>query len=111
MTLLDAAALAHALATTADVEAALARYVRSRRLHVRAFQALSRAFTPFYQSDPVILPFIRDRLVATAAKIFPAPQVLAALMAGTVVDPFGPIGLTEADWRSIPSCVGGPSGQ
>jgi 2-polyprenyl-6-methoxyphenol hydroxylase-like FAD-dependent oxidoreductase len=111
MALLDAAALTHALATTADIEAALARYVRSRRLHVRAFQALSRAFTPFYQSDSMVLPFIRDRLVATAAKIFPAPQVLAAMVAGTIVDPFEPIGLTEADWRSIPSCVGGPSGQ
>jgi hypothetical protein len=33
------------------------------------------------------------------------------MVAGTVVDPFGPIGLTEADWRSIPSCVGEPSGQ
>ena len=45
---------------------------------MRVFQALSLAFTPFYQSDSVALPFIRDRLVATIAKIPPAPQFLAS---------------------------------
>ena len=63
------------------------------------FQALSFAFTPFYQSDSTMLPFIRDRLVATVAKIPPAPQFLAAMVSGTLVDPFGPIGLKEVDWN------------
>ena len=101
MALLDAAALAHAMETTADIETALARYVRSRRLHVRVFQALSRTFTPFYQSDSAVLPFVRDRLVATAARLPPAPQLLAAMVAGTVVDPFRLAGLTETDWRRM----------
>ena len=64
-----------------------------RRRHVRVFQALSFAFTPFYQSDSTVLPFIRDRLVATIARIPPGPQFLASMVAGTLVDPFGPIGL------------------
>jgi 2-polyprenyl-6-methoxyphenol hydroxylase-like FAD-dependent oxidoreductase len=99
MALLDAAALAHALESEAGVEAALDAYCRARRWHVRTFQALSWMFTPFYQSDSWLLPFARDRLVATIARIPPAPQFLAAMVAGTVVDPFGPAGLREADWR------------
>ena len=98
MALLDAAALSHALARTGSVEAALEVYARARRWHVRVFQALSLAFTPFYQSDSVALPFIRDRLVSTIARIPPAPQFLASMVAGTVVDPFRRIGLSEVVW-------------
>ena len=84
-----------------SMDDALQAYARMRRLHVRVFQALSFAFTPFYQSDSTVLPFIRDRLVATIARIPPGPQFLASMVAGTVVDPFGPIGLTETDWRAL----------
>ena len=101
MALLDAAALAHALAVTGDVADALDAYVRARRLHIRVFQALSWMFTPFYQSDSTLLPLLRDRLVATVAKIPPAPRFLAAMVAGTLVDPFAPAGLKEAAWRRI----------
>lgn len=102
MALLDAAALSHALARTNSVEMAVEAYARARRWHVRAFQALSLAFTPFYQSDSVALPFIRDRLVATIARIPPAPQFLASMVAGTVIDPFRRIGLAEAQWPDRP---------
>jgi len=102
MALLDAAALGHALSRTSNVEAALETYARARRWHVRVFQALSLAFTPFYQSDSITLPFIRDRLVATVAKMPPAPQFLASIVAGTVIDPFRRIGLNEADWPDHP---------
>lgn len=98
MALLGAAALSHALARTQNIEAALEAYARARRWHVRVFQALSLAFTPFYQSDSTALPFIRDRLVATIAKIPPVPQLLASMVAGTVIDPFRRAGLTEARW-------------
>lgn len=101
MALLDAAALSYALEMQVDLEDALAAYAAARRWHVRTFQALSLMFTPFYQSDSVLLPFIRDRLVATAARVPPAPQLLASMVAGTMVDPFRPIGLTEWDWVRI----------
>ena len=101
MALLDAAALAHAVTTNASVADALEAYCLARRRHVRVFQALSWMFTPFYQSDSRVLPFIRDRLVATIARIPPAPQLLAAMVAGTVVDPFARAGLKERDWTSI----------
>lgn len=98
MALLDAAALAHALKHTDDLDVALAAYVRARRSHVRLFQVLSYAFTPFYQSDSTVMPFLRDTLVATVAKLPPAPQLLASIVAGTLIDPFARAGLKEADW-------------
>ncbi|MGY4534484.1 2-polyprenyl-6-methoxyphenol hydroxylase-like FAD-dependent oxidoreductase [Pseudomonas sp. TE3786] len=98
MALLDARALVHALNTSSDLASALPRYAASRRLHVRTFQALSAAFTPFYQSDSRLLPLLRDRVMANLSKIPPAPQILAAMVAGTLVDPFGPIGLKERHW-------------
>ena len=98
MALLDAAALAHALERSAGIDDALEAYARARRTHVRIFQALSYMFTPFYQSDSTVLPFLRDRLVATIAKIPPAPQFLASMVAGTAVDPFKGSGLVERDW-------------
>lgn len=103
MALLDARALAHALQTAPDVEAALQTYARARRWHVRVFQAMSRTFTPFYQSDSDVLPFLRDTLVATVARMPPAPQILAALVAGTIIDPFGRLGMSEADWLQHPA--------
>lgn len=98
MALLDAAALAAALSAEDDLDAALALYCRMRRRHVRIFQALSKVFTPFYQSDSTFLPLLRDRLVATLSRIPPAPQILASMVAGTIIGPFGPIGLKEHDW-------------
>lgn len=103
MALLDAAALAHALETSGDIEAALDAYCRARRWHVRIFQALSWMFTPFYQSDSAVLPFLRDRLVATVAKVPPAPQFLASMVAGTAVDPFRSTGFSEVDWERLHS--------
>ena len=98
MALLDAAALSHALAQAKGIEDALDAYAKARRWHVRIFQALSLSLTPFYQSDSSVLPFLRDRLVAGLAKVPPGPQFLAAMVAGTVIDPFRRIGLAELQW-------------
>lgn len=98
MALLDAAALAHALSSSASVEEALAAYAAARRSHVRLFQLLSYVFTPFYQSDSRSIAWLRDRLVATVAKIPPAPQLLAAIVSGTLAEPFSRAGLQECRW-------------
>lgn len=103
MALLDARALSNALESSPAVDSALIAYAAARRRHVRVFQALSWLFTPFYQSDSALLPFVRDRLVATVARIPPSPQFLAAMVAGTIVDPFRSIGLPEADWAALPA--------
>ncbi|MET3579435.1 2-polyprenyl-6-methoxyphenol hydroxylase-like FAD-dependent oxidoreductase [Mesorhizobium robiniae] len=104
MALLDAAALNYALLQTDGVDAALETYAKARRWHVRVFQALSLMLTPFYQSDSTVMPFVRDRLVASVAKIPPAPNILASMVAGTLVDPFRRIGIEEAQW--LPRCGG-----
>ncbi|MBB5573481.1 MULTISPECIES: FAD-dependent oxidoreductase [Rhizobium] len=102
MALLDVAALAHALAGNEDIGAALADYTNARRMHVRLFQLLSLVFTPFYQSDSTALAWVRDRLVATIAKVPPGPQILASIVSGTLIDPFASAGLSECDWlRSV----------
>ena len=98
MALLDAAALSHALASAASVEEGLAAYANARRSHVRLFQLLSYVFTPFYQSDSRAIAWLRDRLVATVAQISLAPQILAAIVSGTLADPFTRAGLQECRW-------------
>lgn len=101
MALLDVRALTHALATRATLDEALDAYVAMRRRHVRLFQALSFALTPFYQSDSRLLALVRDRLVAPLAGVAPIQRFLASMVSGTLVDPFAPTGLQETDWRKI----------
>ena len=98
MALLDAKAISHAVNTSDTIEAALKNYARSRRVHLNVFQALSWMFTPFYQSDSHALAFIRDRVVATLAKVPPAPWILSQMVSGTLVNPFKSIGLEEIEW-------------
>jgi 2-polyprenyl-6-methoxyphenol hydroxylase-like FAD-dependent oxidoreductase len=101
MALLDARALAHAIGTTDSIPDALDAYAASRRWHMRSFQWLSAAFTPFYQSDSRSLPFVRDHLVSQLVKVPPAPKLLAEMVAGTLIDPFKSIGLTETNWQGV----------
>jgi 2-polyprenyl-6-methoxyphenol hydroxylase-like FAD-dependent oxidoreductase len=98
MALLDAAALALGLSRNEGIDEAVEAYCRARRYHVRFFQALSRMFTPFYQGDSTTLAFIRDQVVSTLAKMPPSPRLLAAIVAGTLLDPFSSAGLRERDW-------------
>ena len=101
MALLDARALAHALSKEVSLKEAFENYAASRRMHLRLFQALSLALTPFYQSDSRIIPVLRDILMSTVAKIPPMPALLSRLVCGTLVDPFGKIGLRECDLLSL----------
>lgn len=88
MALLDAQALARALATR-PLDQALAAYVRARRWHTRIYQAMSWAFTPMYQSDSWLLPLIRDRLLYPVSQIPPVPRLLTSLVCGTMLPPAG----------------------
>lgn len=58
--LIDAVVLADAIAQTPDLAAALRRYARSRRGHVRFYQQASALMTPFFQSDSRMLAALRD---------------------------------------------------
>ena len=82
MALIDAFALASALNEARSVDDALAAYAKARRWHVRLYQALSYGFTPFYQSDSIVLPILRDNLVATVGRLPPVQRLLARIVAG-----------------------------
>ncbi|CAH0133837.1 NAD(P)/FAD-dependent oxidoreductase [Roseomonas sp. CECT 9278] len=68
--MLDALALADALAAEAGHEAAFARYAAARRAHVRFYQRASAVMTPFFQSDARSLAMVRD-LVFDRLKVVP----------------------------------------
>jgi 2-polyprenyl-6-methoxyphenol hydroxylase-like FAD-dependent oxidoreductase len=93
MALLDAWALARALAAHDDLSSALGAAVRARRGHVRLYQAISRVFTPVYQSDSRVLPWLRDRLVRPAAAFGPTAALQAAMVSGTFGGPLQRLGL------------------
>ena len=87
MGLLDAHALADALASGGELADALSAYARVRRWHVRLYQALSLGFTPFYQADGRLLPWIRDHVLGKVARLPPSPRLLAATVSGLLLDP------------------------
>lgn len=92
MALLDAFALAHALDAQDDLATALGEYARMRLWHIRLYQLASWAFTPAYQSDSAAFAVLRDAIVSPLSRVPPAPQVLAALVAGQVGAPLRAIG-------------------
>ena len=87
MALLDAMALTQALAANQDLDATARDYAFRRKRHVKIYQALSKMFTPFYQSDSTVLPWIRDNVVAGLSRMPPAQKILAHMVAGTLVEP------------------------
>jgi FAD binding domain len=44
-------------------------------------------FTPLFQSDPHIFPWLRDTLVATSSRLPIVQRLLASIVAGTLVAP------------------------
>lgn len=92
MGLLDALALTEAVAATSDLSDALTAYARVRRWHVRLYQALSMGFTPFYQADGRLLPWIRDHVLGKVSRLPLAPRLLAATVSGLLLDPRSRVG-------------------
>lgn len=96
MALLDAWALAQGLREEDTLSGALARAVTLRRWHVRTYQTLTALFTPVYQSDGNLLPFVRDRLVGPLSKHWPATWIQAAMVSGLIGNPLKKLGLAPA---------------
>ncbi|KIT14533.1 FAD-dependent oxidoreductase [Jannaschia aquimarina] len=88
MALLDALALVRAVEAGPLGEAGH-RMWNARRAHVRAYQTMSAAFTPQYQSDSRALPWLRDRVLAPVSQAQPAKAILPALVRGTMMPPLG----------------------
>lgn len=95
MALLDAWAVAKALLEHRDIAQALAEAIALRKRHVKLYQALTWLFTPVYQSDSRVLPFLRDRLVGPVSKLWPATAIQASMVAGLIGDPLGTLDLAE----------------
>jgi len=93
MALLDAWALAVALADNRTLDEALRVAVSMRRGHVQLYQWLTALFTPVYQSDSRTLPFIRDRIVGPLSKLWPATWIQAAMVSGLIGKPLRTLGL------------------
>lgn len=87
MGLLDAFALSEALAAHDHLSRALPAYAAARRWHLRLYQALSLGFTPFYQADGRLLPWVRDHILGKVARLPFAPRLLAATVSGLLLDP------------------------
>ncbi len=96
MALLDAWALSTALERHDDIDAALANFVKIRGAHVKLYQAISRIFTPVYQSDSKILPALRDQFAEPLSRVWFMPKLLAAMVAGTLGGP-----LTKLDTDNL----------
>jgi 2-polyprenyl-6-methoxyphenol hydroxylase-like FAD-dependent oxidoreductase len=88
MALLDAMALARALQAASDLAQALTAYAAIRRRHLWLYQSLSAALTPMFQSHSRAVPWLRDRLLGPAARVWPMPRLLGKLVAGNLIDPF-----------------------
>jgi salicylate hydroxylase len=87
MALLDAWALATSLDRAGSVADGLQETVAIRRNHVRLYQWMTALFTPVYQSDSRVLPFLRDMLVGPLSKLWPATWIQAAMVSGLIGGP------------------------
>jgi 2-polyprenyl-6-methoxyphenol hydroxylase-like FAD-dependent oxidoreductase len=83
MALLDAQALADALATSVDVDDALALYGRTRRGHLAVYQRLSRWLTPLFQSERSMLAAMRDLAFGPLARMPVARTQMLKILTGT----------------------------
>ncbi len=99
MALLDAQALAQALVAL-PVEEALQHYARARHRHLRVYQGMSRYFTPVYQSNSLILPFMRNTLFATVNRLPLTQRIMTRIVSGDLVRPIR-TEFREAHWWDI----------
>ena len=67
LALLDAVALAQSLAKASSVPSALAAYTQARKSHLHFYSQASRLLTPLFQSDLTVLPWFRDRFMASSS--------------------------------------------
>jgi 2-polyprenyl-6-methoxyphenol hydroxylase-like FAD-dependent oxidoreductase len=102
MALLDAATLGWAMATASDIGNALTRYSKARSRHVRVYQRLSQVFTPAYQSDGMVFPWLRDQAISHLAHIWPVNRIIARIVSGQFVRPHPSAVLQTVSTRAQP---------
>lgn len=70
-----------------------AEYARVRRTHVKFYQSVSHLLTPFYQSDSIVLPWLRDTFFEPVSKAPGMPSLITRLGAGMMFSPLTKNGL------------------
>lgn len=88
LALLDAWFFAQALKSATSVPDALFRYSRERRWHLSWYQFITRALTPFFQSDLTWLGPLRDYGMSQVVKVPWVRKQMVAAMAGVSRGPF-----------------------
>ena len=101
MALLDAWALAAGLRAGSTVREGLRLSAGLRRDHVHLYQAVTYAFTPLFQSDAAVWPWVRDRIVAPFSRVGPVARLQAQLMSGLFGFPLPMLGLEVPDYSAI----------
>ncbi|QSX78225.1 FAD-dependent oxidoreductase [Agrilutibacter solisilvae] len=83
MALIDALALCDALRDAPDLPAALDRFERERRRHVRAYHFWSRWLTPLFQSERDTLAAVRDRVFHPLGRLPIGRRQMLRILTGT----------------------------
>ncbi|MGV3621233.1 MAG: FAD-dependent oxidoreductase [Archangium sp.] len=97
LALLDAWVLAEAMRTGENVTDSLFNYSRNRRWHLGWYQFITRALTPFFQSDFPMLQPVRDYAFPLATKLPWVRKQMVAAMAG----------VSRGPWMDLLSLPGG----
>ena len=96
MALMDARALAAALARCASTAAALDAYQRERRKHVWIYQMWSRCLTPLFQSGHDTVARMRDLAFLPMGRMPGGRTQMLRVLTGTRSGLFGTLGLEDA---------------
>lgn len=99
LALMDAAALAESLAQN-PLPQALAQYSARRRAHLRFYQFATRWTTPFFQSDHIVLGWMRDFAFPIIQRLPLLRRQMTATMAGGKTGPFTSLPLASRAIRA-----------
>lgn len=99
LALLDAWFLSEAMRTGESVTDALFTYSRTRRWHLGWYQFITRALTPFFQSDFPWLQPMRDYVFPLSTRVPWVRKQMVAAMAGVSRGPWMDLLPLPNDWR------------
>ena len=105
MALLDAWGMARALRQAGSINEATSLARRWRGDHVLLYQGVTAAFTPMFQSDNALWPWLRDRVLAPLSQLAPVARLQASLMSGLFGWPLPVLGLDLPDYRALASAM------
>lgn len=105
MALLDAWGLARGLEEGRTLDDGLRLAAGWRQDHVRLYQAVTRFFTPLYQSTAGLPAALRDHLLMPLSRFWPGGPLQARIMAGLLGWPLQSLGLDDPDYRAIASKI------